>query len=139
MSAIGNAISNGYNNVMKASDALNADKLANRLVEAGYNSGLGRAGGVVAGGIGVAASAGATAALWAKMNPVDTLFRELPTAVAAQSGFLHQAIEAGAKVLEAGGETFIIANTANFGIQSVDAVVDMIKATKHQSLKLNDA
>lgn len=137
--AITNAVSNGYSKFMGAADTLNADKLANRLVETGYNTGLGRAGGVVAGGIGVAGAAGATALIWENMNPVDTLFKELPQAVSAQDGFLHQAIEGLGQGLEAVAEAFILANTVNFGVQSVDAVVDMIKATKHDSLHLKDA
>lgn len=137
--AITNAISTGYGKFMQGADQLNADKLANRLVEVGYNTGLGRAGGVVAGGVGVAGSAGATALLWTNMNPIDTLVREMPAALAEQSGFVHKAVEAFGSGLEAAAEAFILANTVNFGVQSVDATIDMIKATRHQSLKLKDA
>ena len=137
--AISNSIGNAYNSFMKASDSLNTDKLANRLVEAGYNSGAGRLGGFIAGAIGVGASAGGTAVLWQNMNPVDTLINEMPAAVKAQTGFVHQAVEVGGKLLEAGAETAVIALTANFGIQSVDAVVDMVKATRHASIDLKDA
>lgn len=139
MSQIGNAIANGYNRFMGAADQLNADKLANRLVEAGHNSGLGRVGGVVAGGIGVVASGGATAVLWEKMSPVETLFQELPQQLAAQQGgALHKAIDIFGGVLEAGAETFVLAHTLNFGLQSVDATVDMLRDTKFRALQLKD-
>lgn len=137
--SISSAISTGYRNVMQAADHLNADKLANRLVEAGYNTGAGRLGGVIAAGVGVIGSAGATALIWDKMNPVETLFTDMPKAVAEQSGFAHQAIEVFGKGLEATAEAFILVNTANFALQSVDAGIDMIKQTKQQSLKLKDA
>lgn len=136
--AISRAVQSGYEKFSKASDQLNADKLANRLVELGYNSGLTRAGGAVAGGIGVAGSAGATALIWENMNPIDTLFSEMPAQVAAQSGFMHQAMEVLGSGLEAAAEAFILANTVNFGIQSVDATIDMLAQTKHRSLKLKD-
>lgn len=136
---ISNSISNGYKTFMRGADQLNADKLANRLVEAGYNTGAGRLGGVIAAGVGVGGSATATALIWDKMSPVETLFSEMPKAVAEQSGFAHQAVEVFGKVLEAGAETFILANTVNFGVQSIDSAIDMIKATKRQSLSLKDA
>jgi hypothetical protein len=136
--AITNAISRGYDRVAAASDQLNTDKLANRLVEAGYNSGAGRLGGFIAGAIGVFGSAGATAVLWDNMSPIETLFTEMPQTVAAQTGFVHQALEVGGKLLEAGAETALLAVTANFGIQSIDATVDMVRSTKHRSLNLKD-
>lgn len=136
--AISRAVQSGYQKFSQASDQLNADKLANRLVELGYNSGLTRAGGVVAGGIGVAGAAGATALLWENMNPVDTLFKELPQHIAAQTGFAHQALEVLGSGLEAAAEMFILANTVNFGVQSVDATIDMLAQTKRRSLKLKD-
>ena len=73
------------------------------------------------------------------MNPVDTLFVQGPAAVGAQSGFVHKALEAMGIGLEFAAETFILLNTANIAIQSVDSTIDMIRQTKHDTLKLKDA
>ena len=59
--SVNSAINQGYDKTMKFFDNLNADQLSNRLVELGYNTGLGRAGGVLAGGVGVVGGATATA------------------------------------------------------------------------------
>ncbi len=136
--AITKAAANGWNSVMKVSDELNADKLSNRLVEFGYNSGAGRIGGVAAGFVGGAGAVGATAVLLDKMNPLDTL-QALPANVAEQSGALHKGVEIFQGALEAGAEIAVIALTGNFALQSADATIDMIKASRHQSISLKDA
>lgn len=136
--AISNAASKTWNSVMKVSDELNADKLSNRLVEFGYNSGAGRIGGVAAGVVGAGGAAGATAVLLDKMNPLDTL-QALPANVAEQSGALHKGVEIFQGALEFGAEVAVIGLTANFAVQSADATIDMIKASRHQSISLKDA
>lgn len=137
--AITRAIGSGYQAISKATDHLNADKLANRLVEGGYNLGANRVGGLVAAGVGLAGSIGATTVLWDKMSPYETLVHDLPQALAEQTGFSHQALEVFGKGLEATAETGLLLLTANFGLQSVDAAIDMLAKTKRRGLSLKDA
>lgn len=139
MSSITRAIGASYEAVASATDHLNADKLANRLVETGHNLSGGRLGGLIAAGVGISGSASATALLWEKFSPYDTLVHELPQALSGQSGFAHQAVEVLGKGLEAGAETGLLLLTANFGVQCVDAAIDMLAKTKRRSLHLKDA
>ncbi len=137
-SAIGNLVKSTWNTTMSASDQINADKLANRLVEFGHNSGAGRAGGVIAGLTGAGASIAATTVLFEQYNPLETMLVDLPPQYAAQTGAGHQAPEVFESALEATAESFILLGVLNFAVQSADATIDMLANTRHRALSLKD-